>query len=181
MIYFTSDLHFGHKNIIRFDNRPFNDIEEMNKVLIENWNKVVSNIDTIYILGDMFWYKTDTKHILQQLNGRKILIKGNHDDVKGIENYFEDIFNYLEIKYNHKTFILSHYPILIYNKQHSNGIMLYGHVHNSEEEIYIQEMKKYLTNKNIPCNMYNVGCMLNNYKPISIEKIIEELINRKER
>ena len=58
-IYFTSDLHFGHKNIIRFDNRPFTSVEEMDETLICNWNKKVNNDDLVYILGDISWYNDE--------------------------------------------------------------------------------------------------------------------------
>ena len=75
MIYFTSDLHFGHKNIIRFDNRPFTSVEEMDKVLIERWNNKVTDEDTVYILGDISWYDDQkTYEIFSQLRGRKILM-----------------------------------------------------------------------------------------------------------
>lgn len=57
--YYISDLHFGHYNIMRFDNRPFNSVEEMDKALIDNWNSVVSEGDTVYILGDFCWLKED--------------------------------------------------------------------------------------------------------------------------
>lgn len=59
MNYFISDLHFGHFNIIRYDNRPFNSVDEMDKVLIDNWNSVVSDDDTIYILGDISWHNEE--------------------------------------------------------------------------------------------------------------------------
>lgn len=56
MIYFTSDLHFGHRNVIRFDNRPFSSVEEMDAALIERWNQKVSNEDAVYVLGDLSWH-----------------------------------------------------------------------------------------------------------------------------
>ena len=95
-VFFTSDLHFGHKNIIRFDNRPFFSVEEMDKTLIENWNRKVSEDDTVYILGDISWYNDEkTTEIFAGLNGHKILIKGNHDRVHGkVRKVFEEITDY---------------------------------------------------------------------------------------
>ena len=75
MNYYISDLHFDHKNVIKFDNRPFSDVEEMNQALINNWNSVVQNNDTVYILGDFCWGKADRwMEILKQLKGQKVLI-----------------------------------------------------------------------------------------------------------
>ena len=78
--YVTSDLHFGHTNIIEYENRPFKDVEQMNNYLIEIWNEKVKVDDIVYILGDFSWYNgIKTNEILEKLNGQKILIRGNHD------------------------------------------------------------------------------------------------------
>ena len=82
MILYTSDLHFGHKNVIRFDNRPFQDVEEMDRTLIELWNNRVQPDDTVYIIGDICFRASRTPAwYLSQLKGHKILILGNHDEV----------------------------------------------------------------------------------------------------
>ena len=78
MVFFTSDTHFDHANIIRFCNRPFATVEEMNEALIANWNRKVHRDDTVYIMGDMFFRTTDPEPILQRLKGKKRLIVGNH-------------------------------------------------------------------------------------------------------
>ena len=78
--FYIADTHFGHKNIINFDNRPFSSTKEMEDVIVKNWNSVVTNDDDVYILGDFCWDKEDEWiRILNRLNGRKFLIKGNHD------------------------------------------------------------------------------------------------------
>lgn len=80
MNFYISDTHFDHKNIIAFDDRPFQTVEEMNSALIVNWNKAVSSSDVVYILGDFHWGKAkEWPEILEQLNGQKELIRGNHD------------------------------------------------------------------------------------------------------
>lgn len=81
MIFYTSDLHFGHDNVIRFDKRPFADVEEMDQYIITRWNERVSEDDTVYILGDICHRNSrDSSWYLKQLKGHKILILGNHDN-----------------------------------------------------------------------------------------------------
>ena len=78
--FYISDLHIGHENILRFDNRPFADVNEMNNKLIENWNARVRSDDTVYILGDFIWAKeSEWPSIVGSLAGNKVLIRGNHD------------------------------------------------------------------------------------------------------
>lgn len=95
MKYYISDLHFGHKNVLSFDDRPFDNVEYMNKVIINNWNSAVTNSDEIYILGDVFWKNDLAEEILPKLKGRKHLILGNHDRInntmKIIINLFKNI------------------------------------------------------------------------------------------
>ena len=82
MIYYIADLHFGHKNVLRFDGRPFSNPEEMEKVLIENWNSRVTEEDTVYVIGDAFWKNEENSiRIMRLLHGEKCLICGNHDRV----------------------------------------------------------------------------------------------------
>ena len=95
MNFYISDNHFGHKNIIKYDNRPFNSVEDMDEVMIDRWNSVVGDDDTVYILGDFSWYKEEkTLEILNRLSGRKVLIKGNHDHISPkVAKMFDDNFN----------------------------------------------------------------------------------------
>ena len=90
MIWFTSDLHLGHRAAINMCGRPFENVEEMNEILIRNFNSCVKKNDTVYILGDFsFASPEETRKILEKLNGKKHLIIGNHDkSCKGLENYF---------------------------------------------------------------------------------------------
>jgi calcineurin-like phosphoesterase family protein len=174
--FFTSDLHFGHSNIIKYDNRPFHNIEEMDTVLIKKWNNKVDKNDTVYILGDISWYNDDkTFDIYNQLNGHKRLIKGNHDRLHGkVKNCFESIKDYDEINISNKTLVMSHYPIHFYNHHYHGAIMLYAHVHNSHEEVCTQQIRQNLIQNDIPCEMYNVGCMNWNYEPVTLEEILSK-------
>ena len=132
MIYYIADMHFGHKNVIRFDNRPFADTDLMDEVLIHNWNERVTADDTVYVLGDAFWKNEENSvKIIQRLNGHKHLIRGNHDRVHGrLRFHWESIEQYAEINDGNTLVIMSHYPIPFYKNQHYGAVMLYGHVHN---------------------------------------------------
>ena len=82
MNFYIADMHFGHKNIIRYDNRPFGSVEEMDKALIQLWNETVGSDDIVYILGDFSWYKEDkTAFILGCLKGHKVLVKGKLQEI----------------------------------------------------------------------------------------------------
>ena len=80
MIYFTSDLHFGHLGILRLCHRPFASVEEMDEALIENWNKKVHQGDTVYIVGDLIWDKKRASEYLSKLNGKKIFLLTTNAD-----------------------------------------------------------------------------------------------------
>lgn len=132
-IFFTSDLHFYHKNIIKFCNRPFSSIEEMNQKLIDNWNSVVTDKDIVYVLGDFsFSNYDDTLNVFKKLNGcQKFLISGNHDkkDTKSMPWAF--VKDAYELKVDGQYYYLSHYPHLSWNKSYHGSYHLYGHVHSN--------------------------------------------------
>lgn len=172
--FFTADLHFGHKNIIRFDNRPFTSVEEMDEALIQNWNSRVSDEDLVYILGDISWYDdAKTCEIFSRLKGRKVLIKGNHDRIHGnIRKFFEEVTSYKEITLDGKHIVLCHYPIVFFNKHHYGSYMFYGHVHNSHEWQMTKNYRRELEELDIKCNMYNVGVMVQGYQPVTFDEIL---------
>lgn len=172
--FFTSDLHFGHKNVIRFDNRPFTSVEQMDETIIRNWNNKVSHKDLVYILGDISWHNDKkTCEILERLKGCKVLIKGNHDRLHGnTKKYFEEIADYKEITLPGNIHItLCHYPIVFFNRHHYGAYMFYGHVHNSHEWQMTENYKFELEQLDIRCNMFNVGTMVHNYEPVTFEEI----------
>lgn len=174
-IFFTSDLHFGHKNVIRYDNRPFLSVEEMDAEIVRRWNAKVAPGDIVYILGDVSWHNdAKTLEILNSLNGRKTLILGNHDRVSGkIKECFDEVTNYKEITLDgDKHIVLCHYPIVFFNKHHYGSYMFYGHVHNSHEWQMTQNYRYELEQLDIKCNMYNVGTMVHNYEPVTFEEIV---------
>ena len=182
---YIADLHFGHSNIIRFDNRPFGSVEEMNETLINNWNKKVKSNDTTYILGDFCWGKEpEWIDILDRLNGNKVLIRGNHD-LKQMSKALKDKFLYIkerhEISDFGKKIIMSHYPELAYKSSYNpNVFMLHGHVHyHTNEAEYIRKWVKELRKNRINDwdnrgQIINVGCMLMemDYTPRTLMEIL---------
>src|SRR3989338_7339090 len=88
-VFFISDLHLDHKNIIKYTKRPFENVHEMNNVLVNNWNSTVKPNDTVYFLGDMVFGRgcRPATHWLKQLNGKIIFIEGNHEEVSGINSF----------------------------------------------------------------------------------------------
>ena len=178
MNFYISDTHFGHANIMHYDNRPFTSVDEMDNKLIENWNKVVGKDDHVYICGDFCWDKEPRWiELLEKLNGQKTLIKGNHDITpQKSRRLFADVKEYKEIDDNGRKVVLSHYPIPCFKNHFYGWYHLYGHVHISFEYNMMEhdryEMETLYTK---PCEMYNVGCMLPymNYTPRTLDEIIE--------
>lgn len=180
-IYFIADLHFGHKNCLAFDNRPFKNIDEHDSEIIKRWNDAVGIDDEVWILGDISWHNaTKTIEIFNQLNGVKHLCVGNHDkkllknkDVRGL---FMEVVDYKELMFNNQTIVLSHYPIPCFNAHYYGAYHLYGHVHTGFEYNLMERVKYEMAALyDKPCNMFNVGCMVKgmDYTPRTLEKIIE--------
>ncbi len=135
MIYFTSDLHLGHKNIINYCERPFNDVHEMNKTILDNINKVVGFDDELYILGDFCFKSKKPIEYRSRIICQKVhIILGNHDKEKDYFNQEESGFlsiNYVkEIIYCNQRIYLSHYAHRVWPASHKGSWMLYGHTHS---------------------------------------------------
>lgn len=175
---YIADWHYGHGNCIRFDNRPYNSVEEMNTDLIERWNLAVHPDDTCYILGDMFWIKgKDAIPVLELLNGNKVLVKGNHDRCNDGEfkSCFTKIDEYIEVEDNGRRVVLCHYPIPCFKNHYYGWFHLYGHVHSGFEWNMMESVKREMVALyDTPCNMYNVGCMMPyiDYMPRTLDEII---------
>ncbi|CZE47257.1 metallophosphoesterase [Campylobacter geochelonis] len=159
-IFFTSDFHFSHKNIVRFSpkfrkklfwSKDFDFtksldeklINEMDFALISQWNGVVGQNDLVYYLGDFSFKKDKTRKILQSLNGRKIFVQGNHDK-QFLSGEFDDLLekrvDYLEEKFSfthngvieNLIIIMSHYPIYEWNGMSRGAVHLHGHIHEND-------------------------------------------------
>lgn len=187
MDYFISDTHFFHENVIRFDKRPFTSVEEMNAKMRDWWNNTVSTKDRVYILGDFIWLPpSDPEYIkfTKSLNGKKVLIKGNHDNVEKfsseLKNCFEDIKSRKEIKLNKKRIIMDHYPLMMYRHDtDSNVFHFHGHTHITREQDWVEKWTRELVSNHCmgapTGQIINVGCMMPymNYIPRTLEEIIE--------
>ena len=193
-VFFTSDTHWLHSNVIRYDNRPFSTVEEMDETLIKNWNKVVKDGDIVYCLGDFgFCSLGKIKDILDRLKGTKILVLGNHDrhSVTGYYNAgFSLVCNELTIKFGKTMCKLSHYPyresklkqwweMFRFKKDYRSinkrrpvrgieEVLLHGHTHSGS--VMIDKKRKQI----------HVGCFLHNYTPVSLQKVLNMIQEIKE-
>lgn len=175
-VYFTSDCHFGHSNIIRYEQRDekmnISGTMEHDQKLISNWNSIVKPRDLVIILGDFSFHKPETTmEILRQLNGHKVLIEGNHDCIflknKSFDrSLFEEITEYKEYHYRGYHLCLMHYPITSFkhiDKETNTYLHVHGHIHSA------------------PCPVtkksYNVGVDINDYKPVHINTVIEKCLS----
>lgn len=185
-IWFTSDLHFGHRNVLKFCNRPWNDEKEMCIGLIENWNQYVSDNDIVFVLGDTFWFNNsrNIKKVLSQLNGKDIyILPGNHDD---FEAYYrvDDLRIHLctdvvccwftqEGKPKREVW-MSHYPMMTWPHRENGAWQLFGHIHS-------QPGKGTGVDQDLPLhwNQVDVGCDRWFYRPVSLNLLTEMFESRK--
>jgi len=159
-----SDTHFFHSRLA-FDfglRTHFKSIEEMNKTIFDNWNKTVKDDDYIFFLGDFVIgaqekYKT-AQILYESLNGKKIFLKGNHDEHLGKYTNIPVQNGPLEILYQGKRILLNHEPIYSFEQD----LMVCGHIHNNEE------------NNRLKPNMINVSVEVVNYTPVHIDEVLKK-------
>lgn len=169
--WFTSDHHFSHDNIRRHCGRPFSTLHEMNSTLVERWNSRVRDGDTVYHLGDFGWNPSTAEVILRRLNGRIILIKGNHDKrIKNLFSRFSEVHEYREIKILDSSgatqrIILCHYPIESWNARYHESWHLHGHIHSTPTDLKGIQL----------ANRLDVGVDRHDFYPISYEEVKEQL------
>ena len=163
MIYLISDLHLDHKNIIRYCDRPFSSVEEMNRTIIDNWNEVVEEDDFVYLVGDLAFGRRRSKmrYWLKKLNGNVILILGNHD-----KGYLDSIVHADKcvLFYKGKKFLLIHDPKMVNS---GDDWVIHGHEHNNKPEKY-----PFMNGKN---RTINVSVELINYTPISLDFLVDKM------
>lgn len=176
-IFFTSDTHFFHKNIIKYCTRPYETVKEMNDAIIENWNRVVPEDGVVFHLGDVSLTASPKgiDEILWKLNGKKHLIKGNHEknalQKEYIRMHWESINDITEIyikdeeiTYGEQHIVMCHYPMIVWNGSHRGSWQLFGHVHGG------------LSNKgmiNHKATQLDVGVDSHDYSPISYQQVKE--------
>lgn len=135
-LFFTSDHHFWHNNIIQYCNRPFSSVTEMNEILIERWNNVIKKGDVVYYLGDFSFSKPDmVKPIIEKLNGTKIFLPGNHDSAwfGKLEQSRNLLFveSIHQISHMSQKVVLCHYAMRSWDRSHHGAWHLFGHHHGS--------------------------------------------------
>lgn len=164
MIFYTADLHFHYKPFL--PGRPFASVEEMDEAMIRLWNETVTDEDTVYVVGDVGYNGGYVPgDALGRLQGRKHLIRGNHDT--GFENapklfdYFETVTDFNEIDDGETHILLCHYPIL-YRKR---GYMIHGHLHQARGPEYdiLRQMPR----------MLNAGVDVNFYRPVTLAQLVK--------
>lgn len=169
MIFFTADTHFGHRNVIQFENRPFRTADEMDEALVENWNSRVFPEDEIYILGDFTLKGPGAANaLLERLQGRKYLIRGNHDSYVNRASFHQEHFlwskDYYELQHREQWFILCHYPLLSWNGMDRGAFQLHGHQHNGP--LYN------VGNRKMGVARLDVGVDAQAMAPVSIEELL---------
>ena len=168
--FFTADTHLGHKNVIKYCDRPYTCVDNMDAELIDNWNSVVSPSDTVYHVGDFFFNNANrAQEILNQLNGTINLIRGNHDRNKKILDMIELRGGFVKDMHTYKCadedaiggkqeIVLCHYAMRVWNKAHYGAWHLYGHSHGSLPD-------------DVTSMSFDVGVDVHNYTPITYEQV----------
>ena len=154
-IYFTADLHFGHPNILKHSpRRPFADTMDIvahDEWLLDLWRSKVNKRDTVYILGDLTFLKSDeARNLLEKLPGNKFLIEGNHDgSIRTYKNYFKEVYQIKEMRFKSTVapflkedfdVVMCHYPMVTWNRKPRGSVMLHGHCHGKLDEYNEQSM-----------------------------------------
>lgn len=177
-VWFTSDLHFGHRNVLKFCDRPWNDEKEMGNGLLDNWNNTVGDNDIVFILGDVFWFNDsqNIKKVLSKLKGKDIyIIPGNHDDFKSYHRVDDDRIKLCEdvvvtwITREGKKLQeiwLSHYPMMTWPHRENGAYQFFGHIHSKPD-------RKEGVDQDLPLhwNQLDIGCDYWDYKPVSLETL----------
>lgn len=179
MIYYTANLHIGHANIIQHCQRPFSSVEEMNRTLLHNWNKVIHRDDAVYVLGDLFFRNTvPADEYLKQMKGKKHLLIGNHDSswMKKVElsKYFESVSHMQEIIDGSHHLTLCHYPMMSWNACNKGAFQVYGHIHNNRNDTYWP----LLSTSELSLN---AGVDINGFRPVTLQELIINNANYKEK
>ena len=159
MTYFlTSDHHFNHHNIIELANRPFDNLQHMHSELINRWNEVFKDNDTVFIIGDFAFRKgVSVEELFGKLKGHKVLIDGNHDDYCILKSCYVELFG--------KGFELVHRPI-----DSSSHYTIHGHVHNNGQQLTKQKNGRVFINVNVEHW---------NYYPVSQSQLYKLLVDNK--
>ncbi len=163
-LWVTADTHFGHKKVIKYSKRPFDSIEEMHAIIIENWNKVVHPRDVVWHLGDFCWGRNPEQY-RKPLNGQIHLCLGNHDAKN--KNRLIPLFNWVGdvryLKYRKERFFLSHYAHRTWRRSNRGSYHLYGHSHGD-----LPSFRRSM----------DVGVDCHNFTPIHLDQVVATLSDK---
>ena len=160
-----SDPHLNHGNIIKYCNRPFKSVNDMNEEIINRHNSVVDPTDTVFILGDLGW--PDPSEYVKKLNGNKILIRGNHDSEKVVSSLLRNntiigpVHDYFELtlkEYGILPIVMCHYPIESWNRKYHGAIHLHGHTHGTLDNSGLMR--------------FDMGIDCNDYYPFKLKDVL---------
>lgn len=168
-IWFTADWHLGHFNIIKYCNRPFEEVIDMRGTILQQYNDRVKHRDTVYFLGDLAFRDVIGDSTIQAMNGKKHFIRGNHDisvNRETLEKYCRSVSDIKEIVIEGQWIVLCHYPMRTWNKSHHGSWQLHGHSHGT-----VFPLK----------NQLDVGVDCNNYHPVSYQEIKRKIKLNNER
>ena len=179
-VYFTSDTHFQHTNIIKYCRRPFKTVEENDEELIRRWNEKVPEDGIVFHLGDVaFGDKEKVDDILRRLHGKIYLVIGNHDWRRVVSDHswrFELMTQQINMKIGKRHIILNHYPMLAFSgawRGEDATYQLFGHVHTSP---YTDEGLDQARMKMLFTSQYDVGVDNNDFTPVSWKEV-DQIIN----
>lgn len=192
-IYFSSDQHFWHANVIKYCNRPYSSVEEMNEALVRNWNAVVQPDDDVYVLGDFSFALRSVELYSNRLLGNKKLVPGNHDPICSLNKHYRKAKNQGELKKLFQAYEDRGWEILPENFELNIpevGIVNLAHVPYDNEDSRYQEFKPYNDGRWLICGhihqhwkikdkMINVGCDVWQGFPVHLDKI-KDLILKEE-
>lgn len=178
-IWLTSDLHFGHRNIIRFCNRPFENEKVMGPALIDNWNNTVGDDDIVFVLGDTFWFDDSRaiKKVVSSLKGKDIyFLPGNHDNFEAFHRVDDPRIHLCadvvtcwitEVNKPKRELYLQHCPASTWPHRESGAYHFFGHIHSQPD-------KTEGFDQNLPLhwNQADAGCDFWGWKPVSLNTLI---------
>ena len=180
-LFFTSDTHFFHKNILKYCNRPFENVQEMNQEIVKRWNEVIPKDAIVFHLGD-FSLTANMKEfdsLIHKLNGDIHLIIGNHEKDALGKSYIRDKWASIsdiaeiyikdpEITYGEQHIVMCHYPMMAWNGSHRGSWHLFGHVHGGLSNKGVLQHSK---------TALDVGVDCHDFRPLSYQEV-KELITK---
>ena len=171
MIYYIGDIHFGDQRVMELVGRPYLSVEEMNCDISSKWNLRVKTSDFVYVLGD-FAFDDESAQIIDRLQGKKILLMGNHDYVLSQKTLrkFDRVETICTIADLDRSVCLCHYPLLSFDRSIYGGYHVFGHIHNNKNDV------AFLLQKQLS-NSFNCGADVIDFVP----RTLDELISLKKR